>query len=471
MEPSDVFAYLKEVRHVDPKRVLSLYSDEWATLAVFRALSPLAKSVVMRLVTVSQPLTPEHVRQWFRHDTDFEQAFEQLQELALLHNQNGIVLTPQFGAQLGRALCRRGAHRVRHLRDLQQGTAQREIDAAATDKWDLLVETLLGENQEAENIQLLRELGFLETKTEAPRLFQVSHSNQVETSASNGTFDKSDKAFSFLFAPTRVQVWKLLTSMFKVLQDDWEAHDAALKLVFRLSMCDAGTLLSQSELSPHQLNFAKRLERVGILAFFDSDITLTSVGGTLCAGEGPRKQGYLIVETTFRVLCYSNSRIHRALLSLFARIDVLLPGLTVAKITKRSIQPALMAGITAAQIAQFLRTHLHPRQLTRLEEQEDAVEETETVVVGGVPSNVIDMLHLWERERNRLRMQPASMISQFASEHELKQALQVMQGGVLHVLREPETSVTSTRVYCTAAALERLKHWRIAQRQKQQQQR
>lgn len=90
------------------------------------------------------------------------------------------------------------------------------------------------------------------------------------------------------------------------------------------------------------------------------------------------------------------------------------PNLAVALITRDSIRQALRGGITAAQVARFLKMHAHPQQQQKVAKKSAAV----AAMTGGmaapkatatsgvreehvIPPTVIDQIYLWENERNR----------------------------------------------------------------------
>ncbi len=66
-----------------------------------------------------------------------------------------------------------------------------------------------------------------------------------------------------------------------------------------------------------------------------------------------------------RVYAYTTSAVQVAILRTFVRCDALLPNLFVGTITRDSATAALALGITANQMADFLRQHAHPRVATK----------------------------------------------------------------------------------------------------------
>lgn len=113
-----------------------------------------------------------------------------------------------------------------------------------------------------------------------------------------------------------------------------------------------------------------------------------------------RKQGYVVVETNFRLYAYSTSKLHCEILRLFARVEYQLPNLIVGSITKENLYKAFSNGITADQIISFLQQNAHPRVAEK---------------VPSVPENVTDQIRLWESDLNRVEMTPAHFFDDFPS--------------------------------------------------------
>jgi transcription initiation factor TFIIH subunit 4 len=110
------------------------------------------------------------------------------------------------------------------------------------------------------------------------------------------------------------------------------------------------------------------------------------------ASSAASSQGFLLLETTFRLYAFTSSSFHAALLSLFTRLDVRLPNLLVGTLTKESVRRALKAHINAADIIAYLEAYARADQ---------------RALTPVLPENVTDQLRLWEAERNRMAMQDA----------------------------------------------------------------
>ena len=98
-------------------------------------------------------------------------------------------------------------------------------------------------------------------------------------------------------------------------------------------------------------------------------------------------QGYIVLETNYRIYAYTSNPLQIAVLHLFVSLRSRFPNLVIGMITRESIKSALSNGITAQQIVSYLTAHAHPqmRKQTPL-----------------LPPTVVDQIRLWELEKNRV---------------------------------------------------------------------
>ena len=73
------------------------------------------------------------------------------------------------------------------------------------------------------------------------------------------------------------------------------------------------------------------------------------------------EQGYLILETNYRVYAYTANLLRIAILNLFVTLKSRLPNLVIGQLTRHSVKSALNKGITADQIITYLTHHAHPQ--------------------------------------------------------------------------------------------------------------
>ncbi len=75
------------------------------------------------------------------------------------------------------------------------------------------------------------------------------------------------------------------------------------------------------------------------------------------------REGYIVVETNYRVYAYTSSDLQVSLIGLFAEPLYRFPNLAVSIITRDSLRQAFKGGITAQQVVRFLRMHAHTKQI------------------------------------------------------------------------------------------------------------
>lgn len=98
----------------------------------------------------------------------------------------------------------------------------------------------------------------------------------------------------------------------------------------------------------------------------------------------------IIVQTNFQLCAYTTSELHVSMLGLFCEVQTIrrLPNVVFMAITRDSIKGAFALGIQAHQILRFLEKHAHPK--------------LRTGTTSPIPSNVVDQVYLWDRERHRV---------------------------------------------------------------------
>ena len=116
--------------------------------------------------------------------------------------------------------------------------------------------------------------------------------------------------------------------------------------------------------------------------------TLTSTASPMLSRlNDQEEQGYLILETNYRVYAYTANLLRIAILNLFVTLKSRLPNLVIGQLTRHSVKSALKKGITADQIIAYLTHHAHPQMY-----------KNEPLL----PITVSDQIRLWEREQNRV---------------------------------------------------------------------
>ena len=118
------------------------------------------------------------------------------------------------------------------------------------------------------------------------------------------------------------------------------------------------------------------------------------------------REGFLIVETNYRVYAYTESPLQIALLAIFTHMSYRFPGFCLGMLSRESVRSAFKSGITAAQIINFLSVNAHP-----------SVRQSGRPLV---PPSIADQIRLWEKERDRYTLRDGVLYSQFLSQNEFE---------------------------------------------------
>lgn len=134
---------------------------------------------------------------------------------------------------------------------------------------------------------------------------------------------------------------------------------------------------------------------------FNTSSTTSSFTGDALLSLPSSGRMHIIVEKNFKVYAYTDVALHISLLSLFAQVDLRLPNVVVATLTRRSVLAAMEKGISASDIYHFLAIRVHPM-----------------ILLNGppLPENVADQIYLWEMEKKRVKFTSSIMLSGFESD-------------------------------------------------------
>jgi transcription initiation factor TFIIH subunit 4 len=230
--------------------------------------------------------------------------------------------------------------------------------------------------------------------------------------------------FQFLLMDSFTQVWVLLRNIIN--QSFKGSEFEALDFIFQLSFASCGRGYPIHALLPVQRKLLSCLHELGILSieeemdrFYPTSLGVSLVSATShteadsvtakTLGPSLSTSGdiQIIVETNFRVYAYTTSAFQTNLLRLFTHMRYRLPNLVVGHLTRDAVREALMIGIKADQIIGYLNAHGHPRMKN-----------------GVIPSTVRDEIKLWEAEQGRVQMKRSFLLRDFQSAEQFERVLQ-----------------------------------------------
>lgn len=305
------------------------------------------------------------------------------------------------------------------------------LETYAKECWDRMLHWMVGASRTLgpppkEVMQRLIAMGLMEPNAES--------ADAAAPAAAAYTSNKSritPSGFAFVFQAESAQVWDIVLSYME--QSDESKRDEVLQFLFRLSFLKLGMGYPTAGLTDTQRKLLIELNAFGLCYMKNKNATmyyptrlalnLSSTAGAsssaaAAAAARPADEGYILLETTFRLYAFTTSPFHTALLGLFVRLDIALPNLLIGTITKESIRHALKSNISSTEIITYLNTYAKSEMRMN------------TPVL---PENVTDQIRLWEGERNRIELQSSHLL-----EFDANDTPQVVQLVTAEALKQPQ---------------------------------
>ncbi|KAI6214151.1 General transcription factor IIH subunit 4 [Aphelenchoides besseyi] len=406
-----------------------LYQSEACCLAIFRLLPPVSQQCVAMMVfskdfDITKQCNPEQINVVVDNVT-------LLQKLHLLveDDRTGIVSLQSFFRYNYMTTTQKSAVEtsgigIRELDTKTRKAASKDLYQKAVERWECILTYLaLPSDSAVKNVstntrELFQHIGFTRQTTREMEITSLG--------------------FQFLLLSRNEQIWTYLIYYLKYLEATSPGHVVVLlefffsTFLFQFKSATVADRLNADESSNRNIttpfviddnwndtinSFLVHLRELGLVfirkrkdGFFFITPLLISLVATDSIREGlievGRDKGFLVTETNYRLYAYTNSELHLSVLATFTEPHCRFPNFVVVHMTRESVRRALQAGITARQITQYLRSNSHWKSI----EAHGALH--------CVPPTVVDQVHLWEEERERLVCQDCVMYSTFESEEE-----------------------------------------------------
>lgn len=215
--------------------------------------------------------------------------------------------------------------------------------------------------------------------------------------------------FQFLLMDTKSQIWLFVLKLLELI--DSRSADMAECLTFLLqcNFSTHGRDYSTTGFSETIANFLQTLREIGLIyqrtrkdgRFYPTQFVIDLASGLRDVKTDVHREGFIIVESNYRLYAYTDSRLQIALIALFCEINYRFPNIVIGLITRDSVRQALKSGMSSQQIINYLVMHAHP---TVKDNQHP------------IPPTVIDQIYLWEREREKFLFTEGRLYSQFNSQ-------------------------------------------------------
>ncbi|XP_068123436.1 general transcription factor IIH subunit 4 isoform X1 [Hyperolius riggenbachi] len=392
------------LQELSPGVLDRLYNHPATCLAVFRELPSLAKNYVMRMLFLEQPLPQAAVALWVKKENhkEHEENTQILSGLRLWHTQQlpgglqGFILNTIFKENLRIALLGGGkawADDGSQMGPDKHGKDVPSLDKYAEGRWEVILQFMVGSPNATVSqdlAQLLIQAGLMKSDSGEPPSI-------------------SSAGFQFLLLDTASQLWYFMLQYLKTAETRGMNLVEILSFMFQLSFSTLGKDYSVEGMSDSLQTFLQHLREFGLVfqrkrksrRYYPTRLAINLASGISGTTLDIHKQGFILVETNYRLYAYTDSELQIALIALFSEMLYRFPNLVVAQVTRESVQQAIGNGITADQIIHFLRTRAHTVML-----QQTPV----------LPPTITDQIRLWELERDRLRFSEGVLYNQFLSQ-------------------------------------------------------
>ncbi|KDP20952.1 hypothetical protein JCGZ_21423 [Jatropha curcas] len=395
--------FMDMVASLPAMKLDKLYANPFICQAILRSLPPLAKKYVLEMLYIDGPVTAKMLGEWVLADgsSKHKVSIDRLIQLRIFtetvdrKKEASYRLNLTFQTNLQKHLIDREVlPREPMPPNIVRLPSPEELEAYALGQWECFLLQLINSAQ-AEKLTNF--------SSSMIKIFQRGLLSQRDKDAARLT----EGGFQFLLMDTNAQLWYIIREYISNSEERGIDPPDLISFLLELSFHTPGEAYNMNTLTDIQRNTIKDLADLGLIklqqgrkeSWFIPTKLATNLSVSL-TDSSSRKQGFVVVETNFRMYAYSQSKLHCEILRLFSRVEYQLPNLIVGAITKESLYNAFENGITAEQIISFLQQNAHPRVAEK---------------IPTVPENVTDQIRLWESDLNRVEMTPAHFYDEFPS--------------------------------------------------------
>lgn len=215
----------------------------------------------------------------------------------------------------------------------------------------------------------------------------------------NSQGEITNNGFEFLLKTKKEQLWILVLAMIKYIalnnNSDINFEIEMIEMLFELSLKKAYKTYKVNNFKYFE-KFLNYLQKLGLINLKGDIVFISELFTFLFTDEKDENSRFLVLESNFKLYAYTKSQFDQSVLSLFSNLNCFLPGLIIGNINEDTLNCAFNKGITANQITHYIKAS------HKIDENE-------------VSSNVIEQIHIWESQRNRIQANEAYMFYNFLS--------------------------------------------------------
>ncbi|KAK7690951.1 hypothetical protein QCA50_006054 [Cerrena zonata] len=333
-----------------------LYQKPSSCLSIFRLLGPLERQIVMNLLWLDSAIPTPTVMAWVTRKgrTPFDASLVILSKLHILPNSpTRLALNPTFKNSLRQAITGGGTSGSfgvpAEKDDNDPAPSVEKLDAYALERWETILHYMVSSGS-----------GRYPAKPSQAVLLLLQRSGLM-TSIHGSALQITSSGFQFLLHAPHTQLWELLLQYLHMAEERQMDLVEVLSFLFMLSTMELGREYSVERLSGTQVGMLEDLRDYGMIwqrrpasrRFSPTRLatTLTSSAPPLptTVGSSTQSQGFIVLETNYRIYAYTDNPLQIAILNLFITLKSRFPNLVVGILTRESVKKALTNGITADQ--------------------------------------------------------------------------------------------------------------------------
>ncbi|KAI0295896.1 transcription factor Tfb2 [Multifurca ochricompacta] len=404
-----------------------MYQRPSSCLSIFRLLGAVERQLVMNLLWLESSIPTSTMSSWVTKEgkTLFDDALAWLARLHILSNNTTtkLGLSPAFKTSMRHAITGGGASvsfGVPAEPDEKRPAPTIDaLDAYALERWETILHYMVSSGT-----------GQMPVKPSQGVLFLLQRNGLM--AMNQGQLQITSSGFQFLLHTPHAQLWELLLQYLQMVEERQMDLVEVLSFLFMLSNMELGRVRAFYEYSTESLSDTQRamledLRDYGLIwqrkakcifhassrRFIPTRLATTLTSSvpplpTATHASGAQDQGFIVLETNYRIYAYTDNPLQTAVLNLFVFVKSRFPNLVVGSITRESVRKALVNGITADQIISYLTTYAHPQ-----------MRKNKPLL----PVTVQDQIRLWELERNRIKTQEGFLYTAFASQADYEYVL------------------------------------------------
>ncbi|KAI0247039.1 transcription factor Tfb2 [Lactifluus subvellereus] len=393
-----------------------LYQRPSSCLSIFRLLGAVERQLVMNLLWLESSIPISTMSSWVTKDgkTLFDDALASLAQLHILSNNttNKLGLGPAFKTSMRHAITGGGTSVSfgvpAEADEKRPAPSTDSLDAYALERWETILHYMVSSGT-----------GQTPVKPSQGVLFLLQRNGLM--AMNQGQLQITSSGFQFLLHTPHAQLWELLLQYLQMVEERQMDLVEVLSFLFMLSTTELGREYSTENLSDTQRAMLEDLRDYGLIwqrkassrRFSPTRLATTLTSSlpplpTAANASGAQDQGFIVLETNYRLYAYTDNPLQTAVLNLFVSVKSRFPNLVVGSITRESVRKALVNGITADQIISYLTTYAHPQ-----------MRKNKPLL----PVTVQDQIRLWELERNRIKTEEGVLYIAFASQADYEYVL------------------------------------------------